>query len=111
MAINAAVLQAGVVLTASAASIYTTPAAGQAVIKRAVFTNTSANPVTITVHRVPSAGSAAIGNKIIAEMRLTPGQAYVSPELSNMALNGGDSIVALCSAASSVNAFMSGFTL
>jgi hypothetical protein len=111
MAITPAALTASTQLGATAAAIYTTPVQGQTLIKRAVFTNTDTSPRTITVHRVPNLGSAAIGNRVISSFRLSPGQAYVAVELANMILNGGDAIFALADTASQVNVTMSGFTL
>jgi hypothetical protein len=111
MTIQPAVLTPSTQLGNTAAAIYTTPALGQAVIKRAVFTNIDTVPHTITVHRVPSGGSATIANRVISAYRLTPGQAYVAVELANMVLNGGDMIQALADTANQVNVTMSGFTL
>ncbi len=111
MTITPAALQPGVSLTNAAASIYTTPANGQAVIRRAVFTNHDSSPHVITVHRVPSGGSVLTANMLIDARRLTPGESYVSPELANMVLDAGDSIQAFADANSVVNAFMSGYTL
>ena len=110
MAITPAVFQPGIQLTASPVAIYTVPSVGQSVIRRAVFTNTDTSPRTITVHRVPNAGSASTSNRVISAFRLSPGQAYIATELSNMVLNAGDSIQALADTTSVVNAFISGFT-
>lgn len=108
--IQPAVLTPSAALTNTAASIYTTPAAGQTVIRRAVFTNTDTVPRTITVHRVPNGGSAVTANLLIQARRLAPGEAYVAAELASMVLNGGDAIFALADSSGVVNATMSGFT-
>lgn len=111
MTTQPAVLTPSVQLSNSAAAIYTAPALGQAVIKRAVFTNTDTVPHTITIHRVPSGGTALTSNLLVSGYRLTPGESYISNELSNMVLNGGEAIYALADTASQVNVTMSGFTL
>lgn len=110
MTIQPAVLTAGTQLTNSAASIYTVPVNGQAVIRRAVFTNVDTVPRLLTVHRVPNGGSALAANMVVQARRLTPGESYVAVELANMVLNGGEAIYALADANTAINAFMSGLT-
>lgn len=104
--VTPAVLQKGVVLTTGAVAIVTGVAASQTIIKRAVFSNVTATPVTITVSRTPSGGSPLI---IIDVQSVAANSTYLAPELANMVLLAGDTITALCSAAASVNAFASGF--
>lgn len=111
MAVTPAILTPTTALGNVAASIYTQPANGQAVVRRAVFTNRGANNRLITVHRVPSGGAVANTNLVIYQKRLTPGETYVSPELSAMTLNGGDAIYAFADAAAEVNVTMNGYTL
>lgn len=108
--IQPAVLTPSTALGNTATAIYTTPTAGQTVVRRAVFTNTDTVPRLITVHRVPNGGSATTANIVIQAYRLAPGQAYPAPELASMVLNGGDAIFALADAAAVVNVTMSGFT-
>jgi hypothetical protein len=110
MTIQPAVLLASTGLPASEAAIYTVPANGISVIKRAVFTNIDTVTRTLTVYRVANGGSAGTSNTLISAYRISPGQAYVSPELGNMVLNAGDSIHAFADSANKVNATMSGFT-
>lgn len=108
MSIQPAILTPTATLTTSVAAIYTAPTSGQVVVKRAVFTNIGLTPQTVTVYRVPSGGTAANSNKIISEQRINPGETYIAAELSNMVLNGGDSIQANASALTAINATMSG---
>ena len=112
MSIRPQILCPETVLGITAATLATGPSGGWALVKRAVFTAYSGNAgnVTITVYRVISGDSAVQGNVVIDTMTLTPGQAYTAPELANMVLNDGDTIQALCSSASAVNATISGFT-
>lgn len=107
--ISPAVLQAGAVLTTSAATYITAAANSQTIIKRAVFTNVTGGAVTFTVYRVPSGGSAVTGNEIIPARSIAAGATDLAPELSNMVLNAGDFIAALASTGTSINMFASGF--
>lgn len=97
-------------LTASAAAYVTAGGASTVIIKSAVFTNTDSSARTITVHRVPNAGSATTGNRVISAFSLSAGQAYVAPELANMVLAPGETLQALASVTSVVNIAVSGLT-
>lgn len=108
MAITPTVLQGGVVLTTSAVVMYTVPANTHAVIKRGVFSNITAGAVTITVTITRLSGSAI---NIITVQPISADSTYTAPELANLVMNPGDVISALCSAGTSVNCFLSGFTL
>lgn len=95
-------------LTASAATYVTAGGTSTIIIKSAVFTNTDASARTITVHRVPSGGSATTGNRVISAFSINAGQAYVAPELVNMVLAPGETLQALASTTSVVNIQVSG---
>ena len=110
MSITPALLTPSAALPNATASFYTTPATGQTMVRRAVFTNTDTVPHTVTVNRVPSGGAAATANQVISAYRLAPGQAYVAVELTNMVLNGGDALYGVCDTAAKVNVTMSGIT-
>jgi hypothetical protein len=98
-------------LTASAAALFTVPGAGgRYIIKKAVFTNTDASARTITVHRVPSGGSATTANMVLQAFSVSSGQTYEATSLGNMVLTTGDSIQALASTTSVVNYFVSGLS-
>lgn len=97
-------------LTASAATYVTASGSSSVLIRSVVFTNTDVAARTITVHRVPSAGSATTGNRVISAFSLSAGQAYVAPELANMVLAPGETLQALASVTSVVNIAASGFT-
>ena len=107
MALQTAVLQPGVVLGTATAPIYTVPGGKSAWVKRALFVNTSAAAVTITVTLTRAGGSALT---IISNQSLGPNVAYVSPELSSLALAAGDIVSASAGTAAVVNAVMSGLT-
>lgn len=104
--VSPAVLQPGVVLTASQVSYITGAALSQTIIKRAVFANTTGGSVTITAWRLPSGGAALI---IIPPRAVTANSTDLAPELANMVLNAGDAIQCEASAATSINFFASGF--
>lgn len=107
--VNFAVLQAGVQITTAAVAYVTATANAQTLIKRAVFTNITGGAVTITVHRVPSAGTAGPTNMIIDARPIAGLGNDLAPELANMVLNAGDTIQCLASANTSINFFASGF--
>lgn len=79
------------------------------IIKRAVFTNMDVSNRTITVYVSRNGGGTTNADCLINGQILTPGQAYVSPELAQMVLGPGDAIYALSDAANKVNAVASGF--
>src|ERR1700743_528480 len=97
--VTPAVLQAGSQITTTPVIYILGGAASQTIIKRAVFTNTSATAVTITVYRVLSGGTFGPTNEIIAARSIPANGTDLAPELANMVLNGGDAIYALASAA------------
>lgn len=98
-------------LGTAAGVLYTAPSSAKAVINRAVFTNVSASPCSITVYVVRSGGTADAASEVISAYNIQPGEAYVSPEISGVVLNGGDSIEALASAATSITTIGSGFSV
>lgn len=110
MTITPLLLTASTQLGTSAASIFTSAVTTQVVVRRAVFTNVDTSARTFTVYRVPSGGAAATANVVISAMRLAPGESYVAVELANMVLNLGDALYALASAATAINATVSGFS-
>lgn len=108
--ITPAVLQGGVQLGLTATVLYTAPANTKAVARRAVFTNVDSATQTFTVYVVRAGGSPGAANTVVSSYSLASGQAYISPELANLVLGPGDSIQALASKATSINAMVSGYT-
>jgi hypothetical protein len=90
------------VLAASAASILTGAAADQITILKATVLNTDTVTRTITLYRVPLAGSPAVANELIQAFAVGPGQTVVLP-LSGQTLVGGQSLQGLASVAAVVN--------
>jgi hypothetical protein len=111
MAIEPIILVPTSTLSATATAIYTAAASAKIVVKRAVFTNIDADPQTFTVYRVPSSGTPVDGNMMIKAFRLLAGESYVVPELTNLVLEGGDSLQALASVADTINVTVSGLSV
>lgn len=96
-------------LDITVAPLYTSPLNGIAVIKRAVFTNTSTDPQTITVYVVRNGDSPDATNIVIDARAISAGDTDLAPELANLVLGGGDSVQALASLNAVVNATASGY--
>ena len=110
MTIQPAVFQSGVQLGAAATIICTIATNVTAIIKRVTFTNTDTAARTITIYRVPKAGTPGPTNIIIDVYPLSAGQDYSPVALSGLVLLAGESLQGVSDVASKVNAFASGFT-
>jgi len=97
-------------LAAADAAVYTVPTQTTAKIGRAVFTNTSANALTITAG-ITTGGALGASTTLIAARPIAPGEAYVSPELAGAVLPAGSQLHAYASAAASVTFTASGLTV
>ena len=93
-----------------AAAVYTVPVLTSAKIGRAVFTNTTAGPVTITAG-ITTGGALTAATTLIATMTLAAGQSYISPELARAVLPAGSAIRAYAGAATSITFTASGLTI
>lgn len=91
-------------LGTSAAAIYAVPTATTATIANCSFTNTSSNPVSITVYNVPSSGAPAAGNQVVSNYTLSPNQTYSPPQLIGLNMAAGATLQALAGTAAVVNA-------
>lgn len=101
-------LVSGVLLTGSAATYYTTPAGTQTRISNLCCTNTDTVPRTVTIHLVPSGGTADTTNRIASARNLAPGETWVCMAAVNQTLGAGATIQALASTTSVVNMVASG---
>ncbi len=114
MALSPSLLVASLQLPNAVASIGGPLTPTHWLIQRAVFTNVDTAARSITVHRVPSAGTAVAANELIGAFVLNPvgqpGHTYIATELAAMVLNPGDTIQAFADVASKVNVTISGFT-
>lgn len=106
MTVRAVAIARNLQLPNAVAAQFTSPPNTVTVIKRAVFTNTSAGARTVTAHIVPSGGAVANSTMIINGQSLAippgAGSSYVSPELAGVVLNPGDMLQCFADAATSV---------
>lgn len=108
MTLKAIPLVQGVQLGTSAAAQYTCPASQSVVVRHATFANTTASAVTLTAYVVPSGGSVGDATTVISQQSIAGHASYVSPELSGVVLNTGDTIQCLASAGTSISLTASG---
>jgi len=80
----------------------------KAIIDKFTATNYSAAIVAISVNLVTVSGSPGNDNLIVKTKSLQPGETTTFPELVGFALNSGDFISTLASAATSINIRCSG---
>lgn len=103
MTVRAVVIARNTQLPASAAAQFTGPANTVTVIKRAVFTNTSAGNRAVSAHVVPSGATASNSTLILNGQELTAppgvGSSYVAPELAGVVLGAGDTLQCFADAA------------
>ncbi|WP_110855971.1 hypothetical protein [Paraburkholderia silvatlantica] len=91
-------------LGAAAATLYVVPPATTTTLANVSFTNTSANPVSVTVYNVPSGGSPGAANQVVSAYSIAAGKTYVPPQLIGLNMAAGSTLQALASTASVVNA-------
>jgi hypothetical protein len=89
-------------LTTSSATYYVAPTGTTSTVNNLSLTNTSANPVTVTIYRVPALGSPAASNTIMSAFSLSAGQTYVPPQAIGLQLETGMTLQALASAGTAV---------
>lgn len=112
MTIRAVAIARNLQLPAAVGVQFTGPANTVTVIKRAVFTNTSAGVRTVTAHVVPN--GAAVSNSTLLingqSLAIPPGagSSYVAPELAGVVLNAGDTLQCFADAAASVTLTVNG---
>jgi len=107
MAITPKRLVSGSQLTTSAATYYTAVNA-KARIDAMVLVNTTGGAITATVYLVPSGGSAAASNTILQTHSIAANSEYVVPGAIGQWLEGGGTIQALASGATSITLVASG---
>lgn len=112
MTVRAVPIVRNLQLPNAVAAQFTSPANTITVIKRAVFTNTSAGARTVTAHVVPSGQAVANATMVINGQALAippgAGSSYVSPELAGIVLQPGDSLQCFADAATSVTLNVNG---
>lgn len=108
MAVTPKRLVSGSQLTTSAATYYTAGAIVAARIDKCVAANNSGSAATMTLHLVPSGGTADDTNKIIKTKSINAGEVYTCPEVVGHVLTPGGTIQALASAGTSITLMASG---
>lgn len=108
MAITGKRMVAGSQITAAATTFYTVGASTRAQIQAMTITNRNAAARTVTIHLVPSGGTATDSNIILAAKSLNQDESYKVIEAIGQWLEAGGTIQALASAATSVNLVASG---
>ena len=96
-------------LTTSEVSQFSVASGRSAVIKQFVFTNHTANAATVTVNLVPAAGSASTSNRIIGGLNIGANSTIIVA--ADLPMVASESVVAICSAASTVNLTVSGIEI
>lgn len=112
MTVRATPIVRNVQLPAAVGVQFTGPVNTVTIIKRAVFTNTSAGVRTVTAHVVPSAGAVANSTMLINGQSLAippgAGSSYVAPELAGVVLGAGDTLQCFADAAAGVTMNVNG---
>jgi hypothetical protein len=85
----------------AATTEYTSPNSTKTLVDKFTGTNGSGNTLNLTVYVVPNGGTADPTNQIIAKT-LIAGECYTFPEIVGRALEQGDFIAILASAATSI---------
>lgn len=94
-------------LSTSAASVYTVGAGITAVVKQVLATNTTASASTVSVHLVPTSGTATTSNLLFAAVPVPPNSTLVI-DLATV-MNAGDSLQAFAGNATTINLTVSGY--
>ena len=81
----------------SVATEYTAPVSTKAIVDKFTATNTDSGAQTISIHIVPSGGSASASNLITAALSIPAGESLDLPEMKNHVLAAGDFIAAVAS--------------
>lgn len=87
----------------AAAAVYTSPAGTTGTINNLSLTNTSANPVAVTLYRVPSGGTPSATNTVMSAFQVAAGQTYVPPQVIGLPLAPGSTLQALAATAAVVS--------
>lgn len=86
----------------SAATVYTAGTGITATINNLSLTNTSASPVSVTLYRVPVAGTPGTDNCILSAFSISAGQTFVPQQAIGLQLSAGMTLQALASTATAV---------
>lgn len=109
MAIQPAPLQPGLAIPTAGTPLYVTPPNSTAVVKRAVLSNTTPGPISVTI-AIQRAGVSLVASLTIMTRTLPGNTTDLLPELANFVMVTGDAMN-VSATAPGVNAFISGFVL
>jgi hypothetical protein len=90
------------------AAQYTCPPNSKVIVRHVVFCNTAVGAAKLTAEVVPSGGSSGNAAIVIDALSIAAGASYVSPELSGVVLNAGDSIQCFSDTATAISMNASG---
>ena len=90
-------------------TLYTAPAGKTAVVKRAVFSNSSGTLTASVEVAVIRAGANAMN--LIASMAVLPGTQFIANELAGFVFAPGDAITGLSTQTGVVTCFINGYTV
>ena len=85
-------------LTTSVATQFTVGSGKKNVLKQIILNNTSVSPVSVTVHVVPSAGTAGASNAIVSSLVIGPTSQIIWS--ADIPMNAGETLQAVASTAS-----------
>jgi len=108
MAVTNKRIISGAQLTTSAAAYYTVPSLTKCIVKRLAFCNTTAGAVAVTVHLVPSGGSATDANTVTKTKSVGAYETWVCPEAEGQVIEQLGAIYALAGAGGSITVIGSG---
>lgn len=96
-------------LTTGAVTYYTTPINTTTTISAMSVTNTTGTARTVTVHLVPSAGSAGASNAVCSARTVAPGETFNVFGAIGQTVPAGGTIQALADAATALTLVASGY--
>lgn len=108
MSVAPLTLVQGVQLPASVTPQYTCPTNSKVVIRHVTFTNTDTGSRTVTAHLVPAGGSVSASTMVMDAQSIAASATYVSPELSGIVMNAGDTLQMFADTAAKVSVNASG---
>ena len=88
--------------------LYTCPANTYAKVSATTLSNTSAVPVSATLHLVPAGSSPSVQTQIISNQNIAGNSTYIGSELNNHILHPGDQLWGLSSVPNALNVTISG---
>lgn len=96
-------------LTAAAATYYTTPANSATTVSACSVTNTSATARTVTVYLVPTGGAAGPENAVCSARTVAPGETFNVPGAIAQTIPAGATLQAMSDAGGALSLVASGY--